>query len=294
VSKSEDAGKYRIENQQAPGQVIGDHATVHQHYYGAPRSKQPKDWRSPAVLIGLFLLALTLLGGGSLSIYRATIGSWPWDPPHGQLTPPSHPSSASSLIPSYAPVLSDPLMNTSNPYRWDIGQQESVRCSIVPGSGYHVSTSANALGKECNTNPPVTVFINFVYQIKMQIIKGLKGSGGVGPTFCVSSTNLGGSYYSISFNVYGTWTFGYRIHGITIPRDTTLSTGHSPYFLSGDGRVNYITVRVQERQIDAQINSHPLFSISNSKLSAGMIGVQIDRVTEDSDVVFSDARVWKL
>src|SRR6266550_8001458 len=49
----EDAGKYQVDNDgTTQGQVIGDHATVHQHFYGtqdkAPSSTKPQRvWNIP-------------------------------------------------------------------------------------------------------------------------------------------------------------------------------------------------------------------------------------------------------
>src|SRR5579872_6579436 len=52
MSEPEDAGKYQVDNQMTQGQVIGDHATVHQHFYDtkdkAPSSTKPQRiWNIP-------------------------------------------------------------------------------------------------------------------------------------------------------------------------------------------------------------------------------------------------------
>ena len=47
--------------------------------------RQPKRLRSPSVVVALIMLTL-LLVGGSISVYSAATGKWPWNMPHGQST----------------------------------------------------------------------------------------------------------------------------------------------------------------------------------------------------------------
>lgn len=202
-------------------------------------------------------------------------------------------ASTSNLIPDQLPVLCDPLNDPNGQNQWFVGTHGSATCAFLGGT-YQITAPSGTSGGECNTNAANTAFTNFVYQIKMTILRGLDGQGGVGPSFCMSSA-LNGSWYRVSFELGGYWTFGFLTGGFGNVKDTTITSGVSQYFLTQPGQANYITVRVQNHHIDAQVNGHQLFStLTDTTLDGGMIGVQLGPGSQDADVAFSDALVWQV
>lgn len=107
---------------------------------------------------------------------------------------------------------------------------------------------------------------------------------------------MNGSWYRVSFELGGYWTFGYLTGGIGgVVHDNTLASGVSQAFHRGIGQSNYITMRVENHKIDVQVNGQQLFpTITNSLLTGGMIGVQLGPGSQDADVAFSDVKVWQL
>lgn len=258
-----------------------------------------------------FLLAILIILSLGLNVVQAGIilGRNGHDSrPVSHAAPPSSPTQAeatpfptvtatpdSSLIPpNTEPILNDPLNNASSPYQWDTGLQGGATCSFVQGGSYVIAAPANAGGGECNTEARDTNFTNFVYQIKMQINEGLQGEGGTGPSFCVGSP-LGGSLYALSFDSQGHWTFSILTGGISgnVVVKTILA-GVNHFFITGIGQANYLTLRVKNHQIDAQVDGYPIFSTVDVRLSTGQIGVQLGSGTHDAAVAFSEVRVWAL
>lgn len=194
------------------------------------------------------------------------------------------------IPPNQTPVLDDVLSSGNSGYQWDTGKAGGATCSFTQGA-YHIQAPAGT-GGGCGTEATSTNFTDFVYQVKMTILSGLdKGQGGVGPLFRGSSTLYGGSFYGISFDAHGVWTFGYAEGN----SGKTLLGGTSPYFVTGLDQPNFITIRVQGSHIEASINNHDLFTISDTTLKMGNIGVQMGTGSDGgAEIAFSDAKVWQL
>lgn len=199
---------------------------------------------------------------------------------------------SSSLIPSTPPVFCDPLSNPSNPTQWQTGKQGSVTCTFLAGV-YQLTAPANTPGGGCAVQSPNATFTNFVYQIKVTMRQGMGQNGGTaGVAFCVSDA-LQGSLYGVNFNAQGYWNFGILTGGNSQNTMYNIITQNtSMFFLTGIGQTNYITVMVKNHHIDAQINGHLLFSIIDTTLNEGTIGVGLTPGKENADVAFSDAIVW--
>ncbi len=200
----------------------------------------------------------------------------------------------SSLIPNASPVLDDHLSDSNSPKQWQIGQQGSATCSFSQGT-YQIVAPAGSTGGECNTQAENTSFTNFVYQIKMMILQGVGKDAGAGIAFC-SSNALNGSFYGVSFNETGYWSFGVLTNGNSPNSNVrTIISGTSQYFHTAVGQANYLTVKVKDHKFEAQINGYPLFSnITDTTLNGGFIGVEIGPGSLNSDVAFSDAKVWQV
>jgi serine/threonine protein kinase len=196
---------------------------------------------------------------------------------------------SSSLIPvGQQPIVNDPLVDNSQGYAWDTGEdaEGTGSCNFVQGQYYLLSARANVpIGVGCNTEDAKGTFSNFVYQIKMTILQGISdGNSEAGPTFRVHDSGL---QYQVSFDANGYWSV------VTDSTSLSNSTNPFPYFHTGVGQPNYITIQAIGSSIRVQVNGHDLGSYTDSSDSSGFIGAEMSPGSSTGQVAFSDVRVWQ-
>lgn len=124
----------------------------------------------------------------------------------------------------------------------------------------------------------------------MTIVKGVNNSvSGAGPMFRISSDQ--GDGYKISFNAMGGWCAFVSSNGSSTPLKCGSDTTN---FHTGIGQSNYLTIKAQNKQFDVQVNGHSLCSFTDASYSSGYVGFQLGPGSQDSDIVFSDVKVWQV
>jgi len=177
-------------------------------------------------------------------------------------------------------ALYDPLHDNSSGYNWDEVTNSNGSCTFT-GEAYQVATSHSGQFQPC-TEP--TDFSNFIYQVQMTITAG--GSGGI--IFRVDSTHSKFYYFRIGQD--GSFEFGLST-GTGIQ---ALKSGTSLVIKTGLGQSNLIAVAASGSNIDLYVNHQHIAYFSDSSYSHGQLGVCAVDATGATEVIYSDALVWKL
>ncbi len=202
-------------------------------------------------------------------------------------TTPSVPASVSPLQNPYPPstgtlALNESLSENSNNNRWDTGTDTSGDSCEFSGGAYHVSESTQGYIYLCVAQIDLR---NFAYQVQMTIVKG----DGGGVIFCRDAAQK--NFYYFGINRLGLYTLDvYKNNSLS----NTLSSGFSPAFHVGLHQTNLIAVVLHGNNIDLYVNLQLVASVSDSTFSHGLIGVVADETLHPTEVVFSNAKVWKL
>lgn len=176
-------------------------------------------------------------------------------------------------------VLSDPLSNNNKGFNWQTG----TFCNFT-GSAYHVSDNQTNTFSTCfgtNTN-----YSNFTFEAEMVISKG----DGGGLIFRGNATT--NQIYRVSF--YTTGDYGVYVYvDNTGSNARVLKTDALP---SGVDLTNTNTVAVVARgsSISIYLNQTLLTTISDSTFSKGQIGFSAYDITNATEVIFTNAKVWQL
>jgi hypothetical protein len=188
-------------------------------------------------------------------------------------------------------VLYDPLRDNSKGYNWT---DTSFDYGTAGGSGYCKFLGGAYDAREIDTshfNPCVaqnTDFSNFVYEVKIKIIRGDFG----GIIFRGSGNNLLTDYqFEISKN--GSYTLSAWVtisaNGKTGDTEQTLRSGSSLAINTSLNQSNLVAVIANGNKLALYVNKQPITSISDNHYSRGQIGV----VTGiGGEVICSNAKVW--
>jgi len=176
-------------------------------------------------------------------------------------------------------VLNDPLSDNNKGNNWETG----TFCQFT-GSAYHVSdTQTNTFSTCFGTN---TNFSNFTFQAEMVISKG--DGGGLLFRGNTKTSQL----YRVTF-----FTNGH--YGVYVYVDTT---GTNARILKYDvmpssvdlTQTNTVGVVARGSTITIYLNQTEVTSITDSTYSSGEIGFSAYDLTNATDVVFTNAKVWQL
>jgi hypothetical protein len=130
-----------------------------------------------------------------------------------------------------------------------------------------------------------TAFSNFAYEVDMTI---LKGDGG-GLIFRADGSN--GKFYYFRVNRDGSYALYLYANAGGI-QNQTLASGITPAVHTGVNIPNVLAVVARSGTFDLYVNDQRIDSASNNTYSSGQIGLAAAYVTEPTEVVFSNARVW--
>jgi hypothetical protein len=235
---------------------------------GRVKARSSLGKRVAKALIGLWLVIFTLLNfaacGSSSSARSASARP---------VTPNPYPPHQGAL------ALNDPLINNNLGYKWDT---RSDSCRFAK-DGYHASVAVQLYSFFCTAY--ATNFSNFAYEAQMIILKG--DSGGL---FWRGDANNAKFYY---FRIDSTGYFMFIIFtghtGASLAKDGTTSAFHK-----GLGKSNLIGVVAQGDSFALYVNHQQVTTITDRTYSHGEIGVVASDYHSPVDVVFTDARIWKL
>src|SRR6266566_4859953 len=176
-------------------------------------------------------------------------------------------------------ALYDPL-HTESGYNWDEVTDGNGSCTFT-GGAYHVATSHSGHFQPCTE---AANFSNFVYQVMMTITTGEAG----GIIFRVDSTHSKFYYFRIGQD--GSFEFGLSTgSGIQV-----LQSGTSLAIKTGLNHSNLIAVVASGSNIDLYVNHQHIAYFNDSIYSQGQLGVCAQDTSHATEVIYSDALVWKL
>lgn len=180
-------------------------------------------------------------------------------------------------------ALNDPLSDNSNGYFWPEGNGSvGGKCEFT-GGAYHITTSTNENYHYCTAG--TTNFSNFAYQVQMTIVQGY-GGGIVIRTDVASGTHY---YFHISND--GSYALDIYNKNNVI---NTLTSGSNSAINTGLNQSNQIAVVANGSSIDLYVNNQHIDSVSDSTYSQGEVGVAASSNGSQTEVVFSNAKVWTL
>ena len=250
---------------------------------------------SGAVFTYMSMPQKTMVGGTTPTINRGATAA------EATVHPTGHPSQAQgdNMVPPqqspYSPykgVLAfyDPLQDNSKGNNWDEVTDSRGSC-VFSQRGYQVRATARATQSPglrplyfCTEE---TAFSNFVYQVQMTIVAGDYG----GIVFRTDSTHTKFYYFRIgkdgSFEV-ATW--GSK----TGTNSQVLKSGTSLAIKTGLNQSNIVAVVASGSDLDLYVNQQHIAYVSDSTFSQGQLGVCAANASKLTEVVYSDALVWKL
>jgi hypothetical protein len=184
-----------------------------------------------------------------------------------------------TLITSTHPVIDDPMHDPKS-YNWDTG----AGCAFK-NKTYTVTITQKSSFIPCIAKN--TKLDNFVYQVRMKIVKGDAG----GLIFRASTTNSKSYLFNIGQD--GSYSV-YYYPGDATQTTRTISSGFSDLIVPGQGRENLATVIARKNNVDLYINKKYLTSFQDSNLTTGQIGIIANDNQNDTEVICTQVQVWHL
>lgn len=175
-------------------------------------------------------------------------------------------------------ALNDPLSDNSKGMNWETKPDTGGVCAFINGA-YQVTESQAPYFEYCpayNSN-----FDNFAYEVQMRFIQG--DDAGLFFTNAVTS-----HYYYFMVDSNG----NYMLRVYTGSNGTTLASGFASAFITGSNQTNTLAVVVQNGKFDLYINKHFINTANDSSYSHGEIGVFVREVSNSTEAIFSNAKVW--
>jgi hypothetical protein len=192
-------------------------------------------------------------------------------------------ATATASYDPYPPVhgtlaFADALHDNGKDNPW---QEVGANCTFMNGS-YQVSKSDQGVNT-CTRYGDVPS--NFTYQVQMTITQG--DAGGI--TFRSDGTNNTCYYFAISAS--GSYALFY-VHNDNYV--TILNWTSSAFINTGAGSTNLLAVVVRGRAVDLYVNNQHLAGITDAAVVTGQIGVAAEDAENNTEVTFSDVKVWKI
>jgi serine/threonine protein kinase len=182
-------------------------------------------------------------------------------------------------------VLDDPLTNNNRGHNWMENSSNSGGTCQFTGAAYHASETQSGYFNSCYAQN--TQFSNFTYQVEMTIIQG--DAGGI--VFRANSANS--NFYYLRLDSDGFYALRLYVDG-TGATSRLLKSGFSTEIALGPNETNLLAIVARNDTMDVYVNKQYLASVTDSTYSMGQIGVTAEDLTNSTEVVFSNAKVWKL
>src|SRR5579872_6227073 len=249
-------------------------------------SQQQSNSSNTAITVALITAAATVIAALVTGIFLlaskgATTSQTPHSSQAGVTTISSTPQSMQSIYEqaiSGLPILNDPLTG-QDANNWDA----DYNCEFT-GIAYHAIIQRTTYLALCFAH--ATNFSNFAFQVQMTIIKG--GAGGL-----IFRANTSGSeMYRFEVEPDG--------HYELISTDASNSVGrltgtqYSTAIKTGLNQFNILTVIARENHIYLYINGQYVNDAVDTTYSIGRIGLFAWDNGQPTEVVFSNAEVWRL
>lgn len=236
------------------------------------------------------LVVLVILGGLGFSVLALRQRGTPNIPTnHSGTATVTSSSSGVSANPYYPQqgtlALNDPLRDNSKGYQWDtINTAGEGGCGFA-NNAYHAVQDIAIGGGITGCNPEAFPALqDFTFQVQMTIIKG--DAGGI--TFRVSNSN----FYLFAITPDGSYHFDV-VNGNGLALPSVSKQGNSSAIKRGFNQPNLIAVVAHGNTFDLYVNNRYIDTVTDSALSSGNIGVAAEEASNPTDVMFSNAMVWK-
>ena len=184
-----------------------------------------------------------------------------------------------------SPVFDDPLSDNTGPGQWDEGKPSTATGCEFTNGNYHALEAQNGNFQPCLAQS--TRFSSFAYQAHVAIQKGRQGSAGL--IFRVSNSDT--AYYFFHISTDGSYALDLYTG---TDQGQTLIQGTSRAIVLGLGQDNLLTVIANSTSLYLYANGQYLAMVSDSKLSAGKLGLGVISKNGPIDAEFHDAQVWKI
>jgi eukaryotic-like serine/threonine-protein kinase len=238
-----------------------------------------------ALLVGLAALVILLGVGSSLLLLNQNNADKTTASLHATAT--AHAQTANPYPPYGGTlVLSDPLRDNSRGYSWDVGNLSGQGICRFAGNTYHVVQNAIVLGgiTTCNSQA-LPSQSNFAIQVQVTITSG--DAGGI----AFRAQDL--DFYLFAIAPDGSYHFEVvQVNELQPPH--TVSQGVDPAIHKGLNQPNLLAVVAVGNTIHLYVNKHEVDTVTDNTFQSGQIGLTAEESTNPTDVMFSNAMVWKL
>jgi hypothetical protein len=181
-------------------------------------------------------------------------------------------------------ILDDPLRDNSKGYQWDVTNIAGSGSCGFSNNAYQVIQDSIIGGiTSCNPEANVPPLGNFTFEVQMTLVSGDEG----GITFRGNQSN----FYLFAIGSDGSYHLDV-VTGTSLP--TTLQQASSSHINKGQGKSNLLAVVAVGNTISLYVNNNFLVKVTDSTYSSGQIGVAAVENSNATEVVFSNAKVWKM
>jgi len=182
-------------------------------------------------------------------------------------------------------LLDDPLNDNSRGHNWMENTNATGGSCDFTASAYHIGEAQQGYFNTCFAQN--MQFKNFTYQVEMSISQG--DAGGI--VFRADSANT--KFYYLRFEQGGYYQLRLYVDGTGL-NSRLLTSGLSSGFALNSTVTNLIAAVVRNDTIELYLNQQLLTTITDSTYSQGQIGVTAEDLNTATEVVFTNAKVWKL
>lgn len=227
--------------------------------------------------LGFSILALHQRGTSNIPTTHTATGTVT-SSPAGVSTNPYYPKQGTL-------ALNDPLRDNSKGYQWDsINTPGEGSCGFT-NNAYHVVQDIIVGGGITGCNPEAFPALqNFTFQVQLTIVSG--DAGGI--TLRVANSN----FYLFAIAPDGSYHFDV-VNGSGLALPTVVKQGSSSAIQKGLNRPNLIAVVARGSTFDLYVNNQHIDTVTDGTFSSGNIGLVAEEVSNPTDVMFSNAMVWK-
>lgn len=251
---------------------------------GPPAQKPPR--RLPAALTIFILVIVLLVVAAGLLVYYISIyqpglsNTQATATAVTQLTRTAQATAAVENPYTHRGTLffTDPLRINTKSQNWDV----NGNCAFIKAT-YHAIAPNPHFSDYCIANRPS--FSNFAIELTMKIIRG--DAGGI--LFRVENTSPN-QYYDFYVGQDGT----YGLEVVNGSLTTSLRQSTSAAIKQGLNQENLIGVVAQGKTIMLYVNHQLMGILADQTYNHGQIGVYAVVYSHPTEVVFSNARLWKL
>ena len=261
-----------------PTPRVGRHETEHAGFFTVRN----------VLLVGLVLL-LILAGAGISLIALHQHGTSNITTNHTNAGTATSSPARASTNPYYSKqgtlALNDPLRDNSKGYLWDITNTPGEGGCGFANNAYHALQDIIIGGGITGCNPEAfTPPKDFTFQVQMTIVSG--DAGGI--TFRVANSN----FYLFAITSDGSYHFDV-VNGNGLALPSVLKQGSSSAIKRGFNQPNLIAVVALGNTFDLYVNNQHIDTVTDGNLSSGNIGLAAEEVSNPTDVMFSNAMMWK-